>query len=69
MCVFAQIAKSYRSVGDIERVLVVISLELLLAELYHGIERQPFEALAPGADPLDPGLLRDRQVGQQTALV
>src|SRR6478735_2715814 len=69
MRVLAQIAKSYRPVGGIERVLVVISLELLLAELYHGIKCQPFQALAPGADPLGPGLLRDREVGEQRTLV
>ena len=65
MRVLAQAADVYRPVGGAERVLVVAGLELLLAELDHGIERQPFQTLALGLEPFRPGLLRDRNVGHR----
>ena len=57
--VLAQTADGYGPVGGAERVLVVASLKLLLAELDHGIERQPFQPLALDIEPFGPGLLRD----------
>jgi hypothetical protein len=62
--VLAQSADGYGPVGGAERGLVVASLELLLAELAHGIEGQPFQPLALDAQPFGPGLFRDRDVGQ-----
>ena len=67
--ILAQTADGYGPVGGAECGLVVASLKLLLAELHHGIERQPFQALALGIDPFRPRLLRDRDFGQQTAPV
>ena len=67
--ILAQTAHSYGPVGGVEGGLVVAGLELLLAELHHRIERQPFQALALGLDPFRPRLLRDRHFGQQMAPV
>ena len=59
MRVLAQPADGYDPVGGAECGLVLASLKLLVAELHHGIERQPFQALALGNEPFGPGLLRD----------
>jgi hypothetical protein len=48
---------------------VVAGRKLLLAKLHHGIERQPFQALALGLDPFRPRLLWDGNLGQQSAPV
>ena len=43
--------------------------KLLLAELHHGIERQPFQPLPLAAEPFGPGFLGDVHIGEKTVLV
>ena len=62
--VLSQTAGGDGPIGGAECGRVVASLKLLLAELHHGIERQPFQPLALGLEPFRPSLFQDRDVGQ-----
>ena len=67
--VFAQIVDRDRALRGFERRIEIASLQLLVAQAHHRVEREILEPLPLGLHPLDPRLVGDDQVGEERPLV